>query len=340
MPERRIVKIVRLALAILIGLPVAGVAALLVWDPDVGTDPRRQLLPGVRIDLRTAATRLGPVEYDLYGSEGPVVLSVHAGLGGADQGRLFASWLQQDGFRILSPSRPGYGGTPPESGRTDDEQADLLAALLDELGIDRVGVLAVSAGAPVGYAFAARHPDRVWALISVGGVSRPVPSEPGSSLQRTFMTTVGQKLTLLTARLSLESVVAATLDETSTFTEEQREARVAYIMRTPPVRAFFAAMFDTTFPYERRWTGTDNDAEQARRGAPPLEGIVAPTLVVHGTQDGDVPFEHGRSAAERIPGARRYWMEQDDHLGFWLGPAASRAQAAARAFLRGHAPTI
>ncbi|MEQ4720677.1 hypothetical protein [Nonomuraea sp. B19D2] len=141
-------------LVVLVGVLAAGVAGLLLWNGAIDTAPRRGLLPSVQIDLRTAKTPLGPIEYDLYGTEGPVVLSVHPGLGGADQGRLFANWLQRDGFRILSPSRPGYLGTPLESGRTNEEQADLLAALLDELGVDRVGVLAISAGSPVGYTFA------------------------------------------------------------------------------------------------------------------------------------------------------------------------------------------
>ncbi|GGL24347.1 alpha/beta hydrolase [Planomonospora parontospora subsp. antibiotica] len=327
-----------MVLAVLVGLPAVGVTGLLLWDGGIDTDPRRELLHGVRIDLRTATTRLGPIEYDLYGAEGPVLLSVHAGLGGADQGRLFAGWLQQDGFRILSPSRPGYLGTPLESGRTNEEQADLLAALLDELGIDRVGVLAVSAGSPVGYTFAARHPDRIWGLISVGGVSKPQPAKPASSLRRTFLNAVGQKLALLTARLSFETIVAGTLDETSTFTEEQQAERTSYIMSTPRVWALFEAMFDTTFPYQERWAGTDNDAVQARRGDLPLGRIAAPALLIHGTQDGDVPFDHGEFAAARIPRAERHWMERDDHLGFWLSPAADRAQAAARAFLRRHAP--
>lgn len=337
--KRRIFKIVRVVIAVLVGVPVAGIAGLLLWDGGIDTSPRRELLPGVRLDLRTAATRLGPIEYDLYGTEGPVVLSVHGGLGGADQARLFAGWLQEDGFRILSPSRPGYLGTPLDSGRTNEEQADLLAALLDELGIDRVGVLAVSAGSPVGYTFAARHPDRVWALVSIGGISKPKPSGPSSSLRRTFMNTVGEKLTRLTASLSPETIVSETLNETSTFTAQQRAERTSYIMTTPHVRAFFEASFDTTFPYRERWPGTDNDAAQARRGDLPLERIAAPTLLIHGRQDGDVPFDHAEFAAERIPHVERHWRDNDDHLGFWLSPDADRAQDAARTFLRQHAPS-
>jgi pimeloyl-ACP methyl ester carboxylesterase len=78
-----------------------------------------------------------------------------------------AEWLRSAGFRILSPSRPGYVGTPLDSARRREQQADLLAALLDALSVRRVGVLADSAGSPVGYVFAARHPDRVWGLVSI-----------------------------------------------------------------------------------------------------------------------------------------------------------------------------
>jgi pimeloyl-ACP methyl ester carboxylesterase len=319
----------RTALAALLVAALA-VAALLVWDGGIDADPRRELLPGVRLDLREVQTPLGVVEYDLAGMHGPVVLSVHAGLGGADQGRLFADFLRAD-FRILSPSRPGYLATPLESGRTAQEQADLLAALLDELGIDRVGVLGVSAGSTVAYTFAARHPDRVWALVSIGGVSRPrPPREPGSPVRTAFLNSVGQKLVRLTATLSPRTLVAGTLEETSTFTDEQKAERTAFIMNDP---ALFTAMLDTTFPYPDRSPGTRNDAVQAAT-APPLDRIVAPTLVVHGTHDGDVAFEDGVHAVERVPGAERYWMNGDDHLGFWLGPAAGRAQATVRGFLQ------
>jgi 3-oxoadipate enol-lactonase len=37
-----------------------------------------------------------------------------------------------------------------------------------------------------------------------------------------------------------------------------------------------------------------------------LAAITAPTLVVHGDQDGPIPLERGRELAESIPGAR--WL--------------------------------
>ncbi len=331
-------KKVLVTIGLLLGIPVLLLTGLVLWDGGADLEPQRELMPGVTIDLKTAETDRGRIEYDLHGTEGPVVLSVHAGLGGADQGRLFASWLQDDGFRILSPSRPGYLGTPLSSGRTLDQQADLLAALLDELRIERVGVFAASAGSPVAYTFAARHPDRIWGLISVGGASLPNPSaSPSPPLRTTFLNAVGQKLAKLTALASLETIVTSTLDETSTFTDDQKAQRVAHIMNTKAARTFFEASFNTTFPYEKRMPGTANDAQQSRTTAIAFDRITAPALVVHGTQDGDVPFEHGKNAATKIPGAQHRWMLDDEHLGFWLSPNSADAQRDARAFLHEHA---
>lgn len=326
-------------IASVVGLVLVLVTGLTLWGGGANLDPHRQLLPGITLDLRTTKTALGPVEYDLAGDHGPVVLSVQAGLGGADQARLFADWLRPTGFRILSPSRPGYLGTPLDSGRTFAQQADLLAALLDRLDIKTVGLFAPSAGAPVAYTFAARYPGRVWGLVAIDGQSRAVPdSGSDSALQHFFTDKIAQKLAVLTAKASLSSVVASTLDETSTFTADQKKQRVDYIMGHPDAKALFQAMFATTFPYEKRMPGTRNDEVQVRTMTLPLDRITTPALIIHGTRDGDVPFEDGVTAAARIPGALHYWMSDDDHLGFWLSPHAAVAQGAVRDFLREHAP--
>ena len=65
------------------------------------------------------------------------------------------------GYRVLTPDRPGYLGTPIVNGGTPERQADLAAALLDTLGIDRVAVVGLSAGGPGAIQFAVRHADRV-----------------------------------------------------------------------------------------------------------------------------------------------------------------------------------
>jgi pimeloyl-ACP methyl ester carboxylesterase len=98
-------------------------------------------------------------------------------------------------------------------------------------------------------------------------------------------------------------------------------------------------MLNTTFPYNQRMVGNDNDTQQTSTlQVIPFEKIKTPTLIVHGTHDADVPFYNGVYAYEHIPGAQRYWMKQEDHLGFWLSPDAGKAQNMVLDFLLRHAP--
>lgn len=67
--------------------------------------------------------------------------------------------------RLLFISRPGYGRTPVASGRTYDEQADLIAALLDTTNVERAICFGVSGGGPAAARFAVRHGERTDAVV-------------------------------------------------------------------------------------------------------------------------------------------------------------------------------
>jgi len=73
--------------------------------------------------------------------------------------------LLENGFGAIVVSRPGYMLTPLESGKTAAGSADLYAALLDYLKVDKVVVRGDSGGGPSVYSFAARHPNRVYAFL-------------------------------------------------------------------------------------------------------------------------------------------------------------------------------
>ena len=111
-------------------------------------------------------TRCGDIEYAEFGS-GPAVLCLHGAMGGYDQSLTLARTVCAPAFRFLAVSRPGYLGTPLSSGKTAEEQADLCAALLDELKIEHVAAIAVSGGGPCALQFALRHPERCRGLVLV-----------------------------------------------------------------------------------------------------------------------------------------------------------------------------
>lgn len=78
---------------------------------------------------------------------------------------------------LLSVDRPGYGRSDPVSAgawATVGSAADDIAAVLDSLGAERVGVVGWSAGGRVALALAARRPDLVDRVVVV---ATPAPDE-------------------------------------------------------------------------------------------------------------------------------------------------------------------
>ena len=79
------------------------------------------------------------------------------------------------GLRLVSFSRPGYGGSTPRPapGRYGDDVVESVA-VLDHLGIDEFVTLGWSGGGPRTLACAALLPDRCRAAATLAGVA-PVP---------------------------------------------------------------------------------------------------------------------------------------------------------------------
>lgn len=113
----------------------------------------------------------GPVEAEVSGSGIPVLV-LHGSPGGIDDSRSMSHFLDKDRFRVICVSRPGYLNTPlPPVHRSINAEADLLAALLDELKIQYAGVLDWSGGGPAAYQLASRHPDRVICLVTIAALN-------------------------------------------------------------------------------------------------------------------------------------------------------------------------
>ena len=117
------------------------------------------------VDLsKTIETSSGTLEYAVMGEE-KTVLSVHGAGGGFDQGLDMTDALAGRGYRLIAPSRFGYLRSSLPSNLTTTMQADAYAQLLDRLGIDKVVVVGISAGAWSSMQFAIRHPERCRALV-------------------------------------------------------------------------------------------------------------------------------------------------------------------------------
>lgn len=301
---------------------------------------KKQVIPDVNIDPKVIKTAKGDVEYDLTDGTGPVVMAVHAGLGGIDQARLINDWLARKGYRVLSSSRPGYLGTPLASGQTFEEQADLLAALLDSLNIKKVIVTSLSAGGPAAYIFAAKYPERTIALLTISSVSGDyvMPETVNAASEVVFMSTPGQKAMGFFMNKFPRAFLSTALAGIGYLPKDKRKTYVEHVLHSPDKFAFMRGIMDTMYPYSTRKAGNENDMKQFRIMQPlPFNKIHVPTLVIHGTLDADVKFYDGVRAYEHIEGAKHYWIEGGDHLAFWLGQDAAKIQTFVLDFLKRHA---
>ncbi|MDN7026204.1 alpha/beta hydrolase [Methanoculleus sp. FWC-SCC1] len=303
-------------------------------------ESRIEVLKDVFISPRIIETRLGTVEIDITEGDGPVLLGSHGGLGGIDQCRAAIDFAGKD-FRLLSLSRPGYLNTPLESGKTLDEQADLFAAVLDELGIDRVAVFSISAGGPFAYTFAIRHPDRIWALITADSVSGyyDLPETAGPLTQMIFLSDTGQRLLQKMTKARPDAFIKEIFRSEAYYTKEQMKKHLDFVMNDPYAYGFATAFMNTMYPYKPRKAGTENDVAITRTLSHlPVEEITCPTLVIHGTHDADVKLYDGVYAYEHIENAERIWIEEGSHLCFWINPKSKEAQLYALEFLKRHMP--
>jgi pimeloyl-ACP methyl ester carboxylesterase len=125
----------------------------------------------------TAQLSYGSMSYVDTG-EGETILSVHGIFGGYDQAYDTCKDFSSD-YRIIAQSRFGYLGSDVLGDGTPAEQARAYVELLDKLGIDKVYLLATSAGGSVAIRFALDYPERTKGLILYSS-AMPYTEKPDS----------------------------------------------------------------------------------------------------------------------------------------------------------------
>ena len=274
---------------------------------------RAKLVAELNAASEVVETARGPVEFARHGDP-PYVLIIH----GTPQGHnasFIGAPLEAAGFGTITPSRPGYLRTPLETGRSFAEQADAVAALLDELSIDQVAAYAISGGGPSGIEFAARHPDRVKALILEVAISQPYsPGVPGF-LVTLFSTGVFIWLSAQLMKFRPRLAISQFVGLESTLAPADRARVTAEILASPEKLSFLRTLQEGSPPMSLLRAGFDNDMEQFQAIKQlPMDRVRCPTLVAHGTHDRDVPFTHAEASAQGIPGAELFRVEKGWHL--------------------------
>jgi pimeloyl-ACP methyl ester carboxylesterase len=276
--------------------------------------------------LQSIETASGTVECADTGTGAPI-LFVHGSPGGADQAVLMSTFLVDAGFRVIAPSRPGYGGTALDDANADPvSQAALHAALLDALDVDAVGIACWSGGGPSTYALAAAHPDRVRSIAAIAAVSHAYTFE-GTSESLLMAGKAGRWIMKELVHHAPKTVVQSLAKEEGDLDKHQLKELVDHIWNDEGKRAFVLSLSELVTGPERH-AGLKNDQAQFPKiGDLGLASITAPVLLVHGTADGDVPPEQSDHAHGALQTSELLAVEGGTHVAAWTDPTSDAIQA-------------
>lgn len=122
------------------------------------------------MNVQVVTTELACVEYTDVG-KGEVVLFFHGGHGNCKE-HLFQDLFSSSEYRLITPTRPGYGQTTLTGFESPVEAARLIKSLIIHLEIKKVIVVGISAGGLTAIAFASAYQEFTVTLILISAVTK------------------------------------------------------------------------------------------------------------------------------------------------------------------------
>ncbi len=230
-------------------------------------------------------------------------------------------------FQSLTEGRRFIRYDERGNGLSDWDVADIsfaafvrdLEAVADALELERFPLLGMSQGCAVSIDYAVRHPERVSALILIGGYAAGwrLGATPEERERREAVMTL-TRLGWGTSNSAYRRIFSQTFmpdgtpEELAWFDEFQR-------LTTSPENA---VRFQNAFG--------DIDVR------PLLPSVTVPTLVLHARQDQRISLEQGRELAIHIPAARFVTLESRNHILLGHEPAWETCMREITRFLGEH----
>lgn len=280
---------------------------------------------------------MGRMEYAVYGSGKPLLV-IHGGLGGYDQALLMFRQLLPNGFQLICPSRPGYLGTPLSTGKTLEQQADAIAALLDYLEIAQIMTVGFSAGGLILYTLALRHPQKIRGIVALDAISGEYwGNEQRERLRHNYLFgDMGLWMAKETMIYYPQMVIKKLMNSEGYLDPQMVNDGIAEILNTPEQLRFIASMVNAITNFKPRENGMYNDLEQGEACCGfELTKISCPALIIHGTHDAEVKFYHGVFAYQQLGSQQKeyFWLKYGTHMGIYFSPQAAEAQGKLQQFL-------
>ena len=249
--------------------------------------------------MKRAQVRGIEMAYDDFGTGAAVVL-----LHGYPFNR--SMWQEQvealsQHYRVIAPDLRGHGETTTSLPATMEEMARDVVALLDELEIERVTLCGLSMGGYVTLAFYRRFPLRVRALVLADTRPQADTLDARRNREEQAGKILKEGMESIADDFLKKVLTAATLDEKPWTTARVREM----ITQTDPQGAANALRGMAARPDQ---TGF-------------LEEILAPTLILVGSEDKITPPKDAELMRREIRGSRLEVIEGASHLSNIERPA-------------------
>ena len=267
---------------------------------------------GRRLDVRVS----GP-------ADGLPLVFHHGTPGAATPVRSFEAAAHRRGLRLVTLSRPGYGGSTRQPGRSVVDVAADTAAVLDALGAEHCLVAGWSGGGPHALACAART-DAVDAVLVIAGVA-PYGADGLDWIEGMGDENVAEFGAALEGEPPLRRFLEAEREHLKGVDPADIVSSLESLL--PDVdRAVLTDEFAEDMAagfHEGLRLGVDGWLDDDRAFLQPwgfdLGEISVPTMVWQGSADLMVPFAHGRWLASHLPGASVHLEPGEGHLSIGLG---------------------
>ncbi len=261
----------------------------------------------------------GRLTLDEYGDpRGEPVFFCHGWPSSRTMGQLTDQSARELGVRIISPDRPGIAESTLQSDRKLLDWPPVLEQLADHLGIDRFRILAISGGAPYGYATAKAMPQRLRALAIVSGAPPIANLRDHSGLLRLYRW-----------MLALYRINPEILRICFRVAQPFASRRIPIRLRPLFLKLFQGAdadvlrddvAFECCFESARRaWRGSvEGLLIDAQVYAEPwgfrLEDVDVPVRLWHGKEDRAFSFRVAEGVAQRLPNCEARIVEHAGHF--------------------------
>jgi pimeloyl-ACP methyl ester carboxylesterase len=223
-----------------------------------------------------------------------------------------------EGVRLISPDRPGYGGTDYVHGISTVEQwPDDMIELADSLNIGRFYVFGPSGGGPWALSCAQRIPER---LLSVGVFAPMGPLD-----KETIVGMAKAPRLLFTIAGSIPWILKPQFRMTSRLVRKNPELYAKLIKKElsqidrevyDRLDLLSALMKDRLESYCQKGIGSWYDVTLPGNYPVDLSAIHIPVRLWQGEKDGSIPLAMGKAVAARIPNCIPTFLPNAGH--FWL----------------------